>query len=135
MSKRPKSKAELEAELKELKRTKLSSSVTVIILAIIKFGTLAFCVYSLSTSIASLAGQTTIADIVVNFLGNVNIGEGVALLFGAGGTAYGLAERYQRQRMIKRLHGRTKELELKIDPKRSSSSLTETGDTNPKDEY
>jgi hypothetical protein len=129
-----KTRAELEAELKTLRRTRLASSITEIIQTLIRFGALVACVYFLSTAISNLAGKSTIADIGVKFLGNVDVGRGVAVLFGAGGTLYGLAERRQRQKIIKRLHGRTKEVEKKIDPQRSSSGLTETGDTNPNDE-
>lgn len=133
MAKKNKTRAELEAELRALRRTKMTSGLTEIILNLIRFGALVACVYFLSSSIQNLAGKSTDANIFVQFLGDFNVGQGVAVLFGAGGTMYGLAQRSQRQRMIERLHGRIKQLERQIDPRRSSSNITETGDTNPVD--
>lgn len=132
-----KTKAQLLAENKELRRTKLRSSVTEIVIALIRYGAIVACVYFLSTSISTalttLAGKTTSANILVNLLGNLNLSNSIATLFGGGGIAYGLMERRQRQNMIQRQHGRVKKMEQQIDPNRSSSNITEKGDTNPKD--
>jgi hypothetical protein len=133
MAKKNKTRAELEAENKELRRTKVTSGLTEIFNNLIRYTALVLCVYLGSESIQALAGQTTEANILVKFLGEFNVSQGAAVLFGAAGTMYGLAERRQRQKMIERLHSRIKYLERQIDPKRSSSNLTETGDTNPRD--
>jgi hypothetical protein len=133
MGKRSKSKAEIEAELKQLRRSKLTSSATEIVLNLIRYGSLVLIALFAREAIADLAGKTTQANVFMQVLSDINVGWGVAALLGVGGTLYGMAERKQRQRMIERLHGRTKILEQKIDPKRSSSGITESGDTNPLD--
>ena|ERR1700690_4403023 len=137
MSKKEKTKAELAAENKELRRTKLTSSVTEIVIALVRYSAIVVCVYFVSsavgTAVVTLAGKTTNANVLVNFLGNLTISNAVATLFGGGGIAYGIVERRQRQKMIQRQHGRIKKIEKQIDPNRSSSNITETGDTNPSD--
>ncbi len=80
-----------------------------------------------------LAGKTTMADVGVRVLGRIEVSEALACLFGAGGVGYGLAERKLRQSKVKHLHPRIKELESTRDPGRSTSALTQTGDTNPED--
>jgi len=134
MAKKNKTKTEIEVELRVLKRTRLAYNITTIIVNFMKYGTIVLCVYYITSAFATLAGKTTIANVVVNFLGNLKLSETVAWIFGIGGTIYGYAERRQRQKTIQRQHGRVKTLEQQIDPKRSSSHLTETGDTNPRDE-
>ena len=78
---------------------------------------------------AALAGRTTISDIVVNFLGNFRVSEGLAWALGAGGTGYGLLQRKLRRDTIERLQGRVKTMEQEYDPNRSSSNLTSRGTT------
>lgn len=126
-------KAELEAELKELKRSRLSFGITSIILSFLRYGSIVLCVYFITTSFTTLAGKETTANVIINFLGNLQLSETVPWLFGIGGVLYGYAERRQKQKVIKRQHSRVKTLEHQIDPKRSSSNITDTGDTNPID--
>lgn len=78
--------------------------------------------------IASLAGKTTLAAIGISFLANLTVSKGLAYIFGVGGVSYGLGERYVRRKTVRRTGGRIKELEARIDPKRSSSNLTEAGE-------
>lgn len=137
MTKKGKSKAELLAENKELRKSKLTSSITEIVVALIRYGTIALCAYflfsSMSEVVVALSGKATNADILVNFLGNLRFSNSIAALFGFGGITYGVIERKERQKMIQRQHGRIKEIEKRIDPKRSSSNIAETGDTHPDD--
>ena len=46
---------------------------------------------------------------------------------------WAVIERELRKRQIERFHGTIKELELRLDPNRTSSNLTIQGDTNPED--
>ena len=133
MSKREKTKAELLAENKELRRTKLSLSITEILVTLIKSIAVVVCFYFFTSALNNLSGKTTTANIVVDFLGSVSISDFVGIVFGAGGVIYGMIERRQRQKMIDRLHGRVKKMEQQIDPKRSSSNITTFGDTHPDD--
>lgn len=83
----------------------------------------------------TLAGRTTLADIGidVSVIANENVGQLLAWLTGAGGIIYGLAQRRLRRRTIHRLQGRIRDLETQIDPGRTSSSITTTGQTRPED--
>jgi hypothetical protein len=84
--------------------------------------------YFLNDSIKHLAGQETSATINVDFMGNVLAG-----LFGGGGVVYGKQQNELRKNTVERLQKRIKELERKIDNTRSTSGLTERGETNPED--
>jgi hypothetical protein len=84
-------------------------------------------------SIKSLAGRLTFAAIAVKFITDFHLTEGVAYTFGIGGVGYGLRQRKLRKDGLERMGTRTKELESKIDPGRSSSRLTSKGETHPED--
>jgi len=81
----------------------------------------------------SLAGKKTIADIGVNILANVTISKALAWIFGIGGIGYGLRQQNLRRNNVKRLQNRIKTLEKSLDSRRTSSGLTETGETHPGD--
>src|SRR4029077_10041535 len=102
--------------------------------AIIKYGTLGLCFRYIYLIIGALAGKTTLASLVLSIMANARVSDGICLLLGGSGTAYGLLQRQLCRRAIKRLTGRPKELELAIDPNRSSSDLTTRGTTRPEDE-
>jgi len=79
--------------------------------------------------IVALAGKSTNADISLHLLAEMHLDRWVAYIFGVGGTGYGIFERKLRQKNIKRLTKKTEELEKRMDPKRTSSQLTEKGKT------
>ena len=87
-------------------------------------------------SIDVLAGRATLAAIGVTLkaFGKVYISEAVAWLFGMGGVGYGLVQRRLRRSVIARLSPAVRDREKAIDPKRTSSQLTERGQTKPQDE-
>jgi hypothetical protein len=89
--------------------------------------------YFFYRSVASLAGQYTLAQIGMGFLGDFRLSEGVAYVFGAGGVAYGAKRRKLQGDNIERTAKRISDLEKRIDPKRSSSRLTPRGKTRPED--
>ena len=103
----------------------------------IQFGFVYLSVLAITEPLEAFAGKTTDANIVINVLYEVLFGEKIntALnLSGWGvGIAWALLERRSKKRSTKRFHVRIKELELKIDPERSSSKLTEKGETRPED--
>jgi hypothetical protein len=76
-----------------------------------------------STSVVVQAGLKIISD--VRFT--------ASYMVSAGCTTWAVAERRIRQRRVRELHVRIKELETAIDPNRSSSKLTSEGKTNPRD--
>ena len=85
-------------------------------------------------SIAALAGQTTLADIAIRFLGNLTVSNSIAYILASGGLAYGVGQRQLRRRHIKRNVSSKNDLEKLLDVKRTSSELTDTGMTRPGDE-
>ncbi|MEP4557293.1 hypothetical protein [Cobetia amphilecti] len=87
------------------------------------------CIYF---SIKELAGKVTIADIATNL--SYSNGTNTALvIYAAVATCWALFERKHRESKIKYLSGRIKGFETGIDPQRTSSGLTATGNTRPGD--
>lgn len=131
MAKQP-SKAALDAGV-EVQRIQARAAVT---LAAIRWLGLAVLAYFGYRSVDTLAGRTTLASIGVgiNVLGKVYISEAVAWLFGVTGIGYGLRQRALRHNVIARLSPAVREREQALDPKRTSSQLTERGRTKPQDE-
>jgi hypothetical protein len=125
--------ADYKAENRILRRTHISVSIASVINTLIRWAGIVGIVYCIYLSINALAGRQTIANIAVNFLGSLTVSKSVAYILGGGGVIYGVAERKLRQRTIKRLQGRIQQLETARDPKRTSSRLTERGETNPSD--
>jgi len=82
---------------------------------------------------ASLAGETTAADIGINIATDFRISEALAWLLGGGGVAYGIGQRKLRKDVIERFSERQKTLESLIDPNRTSSELDPRGDNKPED--
>lgn len=85
-------------------------------------------------AVFSLAGHATLTDIAVRFLSNVKVSSGISYIVGAAGMIYGAGQHRARHRNIKRMANDKNELEKIIDAKRSSSNLTEEGNTRPGDE-
>lgn len=90
-------------------------------------------VYLISSTVSDLAGKTTLADIVVQVLLAGNVRELISYGIAGGGIAYGLNERRLRKAAIRHLSQQKAAFEKFLDPNRSSSQLTETGDTKPED--
>lgn len=82
-------------------------------------------------AIGELAGKQTDASFLLGYFGesNHNFPWIVAVI----AVCYGLAEQRLRKRKTEYLQGRIRELEQRIDPKRTGSGLLTTGETNPKD--
>lgn len=84
-------------------------------------------------AIESIAGRTT--SLAVSFVLIILTEWKVSIAVSLAGCAglWALLERRIRQRAVERLHGRIKDLEAAVDPKRSSSNLTRRGTTHPLD--
>jgi len=89
--------------------------------------------YLLGHAIESLSGKETDANIIVSLLGKIEISVVLSWVVGAAGVVYGRSQMKLRKATIERLHGRIKSLEEGIDPGRTTSKLTKSGDTNPGD--
>ncbi len=90
--------------------------------------------YLVFRSIDSLAGRSTDSNIMVKFITDFKANKWFSTVFAGLMGVWGFSERALKKKAVKRLHGRVKELEEKIDPTRTSSGLTQTGDTRPEDE-
>lgn len=87
--------------------------------------------YLLRNALQPFAGETTVVSVALNVLADVKFALTLSL---AGGAAiWASFERLAKQRKTKYLQDRIIELETIIDPNRSSSGLTRSGGTNPRD--
>jgi hypothetical protein len=131
----PKAKtaAELRAENRILRQTHISQSIASVINTAIRWGAVTLWVYCGYLSVDSLAGKETEANILVKFLGNLSISQGLAYALAGASILYGMRERRLRKKTVERIHPRVQQLEKGRDPRRTSSHLTPTGETNPKD--
>ncbi len=124
---------EAQAELKRIDRNgKLWSIGLRMFGAVVSTGLVMLGTYK---SVEVLAGQTTVANVVVSFGIKlvITISAAVALIFGAGGTAYGYQQRKLRHDTIESWSKHKSLLETQVDPDRLSSGLTPQGRTNPED--
>ena len=96
------------------------------------FGCAALMFYFCASMVHDLAGKKTAADIGLQFLGTINVSEGLAWAIAAicGGIVF--KERRTSRSMAKRL-GRMADFERAVDPNRSSSHLTATGTPREED--
>lgn len=118
------------AELNFALRVRIVERSGDVINALFKWGAIAYGAYCLYSSIASLAGLDTFARIGVEFAANMTVSKWAAYTFGAGGIAYGVNEKRLRRNTVRRLGPKQVEYEQALDPRRSSSGLTQTGDTS-----
>jgi hypothetical protein len=94
-------------------------------------GCVAFGLYVFMQGLAPFAGQNTgvLVNMAFSILGNFTMVASVSMTGSA--VIWALVERHLRYRKTEKLQGRIKELELTIDPRRSSSNLLPSGKTNP----
>jgi len=124
-----KSKQQLDYEL----RARLVDRGSAVIETGFKYGALVVIFYFAYASVASLAGQSTFADIGLRVIGDVRISETVAWLFGGGSIVYALRQRKLRRDTIERLAPRVRKYEEMLDPERTSTGLPSRGTTRPED--
>ena len=86
-------------------------------------------------SLQAFAGKNSTAEVSLEYLTgspsglSVTISISLSLAF----AGWAIRERRLRRETVARMHGRIKELELLLDPNRTSSQLTTKGMTNPAD--
>jgi hypothetical protein len=96
--------------------------------------TIVLCVYKLSHAVESFAGQITITSITFRILANIIVKWSLTIAVSGLSIALYLRERKQHEKTRERLTKRITELELRLDPGRSSSQLTPKGRTRKGDE-
>jgi hypothetical protein len=125
---------ELEYKLQVHKWDALSRLLQVLF----KYATVCFCVWKLAPAMEAFAGKTTLANLGVSLAAdlkaNTIFSHLVMGLVGLTGAGYGLRERAQKRKEIKRLGNRVVDLERFLDPNRTSSGLTTDGRSRPEDE-
>lgn len=84
-------------------------------------------------SIDVLAGEETVANIVVKVLGDLRVSEWAAYLFGGAAITYGWRQKGLLHKVNETQGARVSQLEQEIDRRRTSSRLTKRGQTDPKD--
>lgn len=94
---------------------------------------LAVLAYWMREVLLAYAGKATLANVVIKLAADLRFDQTFAYIFGAGGIAYGLAQRQLRRRNIDRLTRRGIAAEQILDPNRTSSELTPRGTTRPED--
>lgn len=102
-------------------------------LAFIRYGSLVVIFATIGSALKQLAGKDTYADIFVGIFANAEISVYLSYAVGGSATIWALMERKLRGDKTREMASRIQELEQKIDPGRSSSHLTERGQTRPED--
>src|SRR5438445_5840650 len=92
------------------------------------FGWVAWTIY---LDVKELAGKSTDASFVFQYLLSKENDYGLPWFLVAVTTIWALLERRFRHQKTEQLTARTKELEQRLDPNRSSSGLVSTGETHP----
>ncbi|MFO1053922.1 MAG: hypothetical protein U1F36_17025 [Planctomycetota bacterium] len=128
-----KTRQDLEAELRVLRAARTSDRVCTTISCCFKYSCFAYLGWCALESVRALAGRTTLSQFFVGILGNIELGWTVSLTVGLVGIIYGSKERALRRRVVVQLAAQKTDLEKRLDPGRTSSSLTIDGMTNPKD--
>lgn len=128
-----KTRAELEAELRLLRRSRSGDGVVSVINNAIKFGSIVAVFYIIFLMVDALAGKTTDGNIIIEFVSKFEVNKWLAYILGGGGVTYGLAQKRLRRNTVQRVQPRVQKLEKKIDKRRSSSNLTARGETQPED--
>lgn len=101
---------------------------------LVKWAGIIFVVYFAKEMVSDLAGKTTLTDIAVKILMAGNARELVSYGIAGGAIGWGWSERRLRKSKIRHLGKRLVATETSLDPNRSSSQLTDTGETRPEDQ-
>ncbi|MCK4796073.1 MAG: hypothetical protein KAT05_01760 [Spirochaetes bacterium] len=119
------------------KNKEIARSFTKICMRIITMGGVVLIIYFfmkyIYLSVKELSGKKTVADILVKFLGSINVSVIISLTFGVGGVIYGYVEKRLKKKTISRLQERIDFLEKKQNPKKKSSYITNEGNTRKDD--
>ena len=114
-------------------KVRRNDAIAGVLRTLIRYGAVVALAIVLWLIVRELAGKVTFADIGIKLLADVRFSEVVAWGTGAAGIAYGLRERGLRRKVNATLGKRCSDLESAFDSNRTSSRLTETGDTSPED--
>ena len=85
-------------------------------------------------AIDSLAGKTTIANILLGYFTSKESDFGLPWILAVVFAIWAILERRLRKRKTESMQSHIRELEQRLDPSRTSSGLLPTGETHPQDE-
>jgi hypothetical protein len=94
----------------------------------------AWLAQKISLTLIAFSGKTSLANFSLRFLASVNIVWGISITMSGLSIGLYIRERNLHRRTRERLTARITSLELKIDPKRTSSLLTSEGLTRKEDQ-
>jgi hypothetical protein len=78
-----------EIEAKARVRARIIDTAGAFANKLLKYGCIAFCVWTAGDAVKSLSGRTTLADMRFNFLGSVAVERTLCIGAAAGGIGYG----------------------------------------------
>ncbi len=132
MAKKPQFSPE---QLFQIEQRKLDRTAEVVAILIRALMWIAIAYFAL-LAIRALAGRATSASfaLVVHWLTSERKAEVVAWIIAVVAIMYGQGERRLRKRKTRYMQQRIRDLEIRIDPGRSSSGLTESGNTRKGDQ-
>lgn len=133
MARTKKTRAALETENYILKRWRVSEGIISIFNNLIKWGSLVAIIYFFKEAIVALAGKDTSSKILFSFVSDLKMDRYAAYAAAIGGAIYGMRQRKLRKDTIERLQSRIVDLEKRLDPGRTTSTLTNRGETRPED--
>ena len=100
---------------------------------LVKYGSYIWLGYWAYLSVEALAGKLTLTDIAISYFTSAENDHGAPWWVALVSLVWALYERRFRLRKTESMSDYIKELEKRLDPKRTSSNLLPTGETNPKD--
>ena len=103
---------------------------------VVRWSGIGYCAYRASLVLIEWSGKTTAADLTLAMEGGgwPATTALVGITVGLAGIAYGRTQAHLRRETIRHFESRTKALERALDPNRSSSGLTPSGETPPDEE-
>lgn len=93
----------------------------------------AYAIYTVGYTFRAFAGQTSIANVALEIAGQLNVTVKVSVTLALTTSGLWLNEYRRHRKTRQRLTARITELELRLDPHRTSSNLTDEGTTQPGD--
>ena len=101
---------------------------------VVMWSVLGWTAHEVALVFIAYAGKASVADLTLRILANVSVVWSLSLTLSGVSVSLYVRERRLHRKTRERLTARITELELKIDPKRTSSLLTSQGTTRKGDE-
>jgi hypothetical protein len=115
-----------------LERVRIEQRYSTVRIAV-KWTGIAAAIYFAAEALKAFAGRDTsiIVNAALSLFANLNLT--VAISLAGAATVWAVCERMLRRYKVEKMQGRIKELETRLDPRRTTSGLLPDGRTNPAD--